>query len=295
MSTRTQAFGWIFIAYLACCGAGLAWLLATDGDILLNSLIADIIATVVIFIFSRAFRNSSFYDAYWSVIPPLFLLYWWLTREADTSLLRYWLVSLPVWFWAIRLTWNWGKHWQGLGHEDWRYTMLKNRLPKIAVLTDFFGIHLFPTLQVFLGMLPIYAAVAISTRAVNWLDYLACAVGISAATIQLVADRQLHQFIATCKPGEIIESGLWGWSRHPNYFGELLFWFSMALFGLAALPEGWWWQIAGFVAMLLMFVFVSVPLMEKRSLERRPRYAQVMERVSMLLPLPPRIPRPTEK
>jgi steroid 5-alpha reductase family enzyme len=288
MASRTRSYIWILVAYLVACGAGGAWLLLAEGNPLLHGFIADVIATVVIFAFSRAFKNSSFYDAYWSVIPPLLLLYWWVTRSAETVELRYWLLSIPLWYWAIRLTWNWGKHWEGLHHEDWRYGMLKQRMPRIEIFTDFFGIHFFPTVQVFLGMLPVYAAVAISTREVNWLDYVACFLGIAAATIQLVADRQLHRFIANRKPGEIIRSGLWGWSRHPNYFGELLFWFSMALFGLAALPEGWWWQIIGFSAMLVMFVFVSVPLMETRSLERRPSYQKVIDEVSMLVPLPPK-------
>ena len=288
MPAKSTALLWITVAYIVSCGAGYIYLNFSNNPILIDSFIADVIATIVIFIFSRCFRNSSFYDPYWSVIPPLFLVYWWYTRETNTEQLRYILVSIPVWYWAIRLTWNWGKHWTGLDHEDWRYSMVRNKYPRFAFFTDFFGIHFFPTVQVFLGMLPMYAAVALSTREVNWLDYLACFFGISAATIQLIADRQLHQFIAIRKEGEIIQHGLWEWSRHPNYFGELLFWFSLALFGLASYPQGWWWQIVGFIAMLLMFLFASIPMMEQRSLERRPQYQQVIDRVSMLIPLPPK-------
>lgn len=289
-ATKTASLAWIVSAYVTCIAAGAAVLAWLPGDILRVSLVADIAATAVIFGFSRAFRNSSFYDAYWSVIPPLFLVYWWETRAADAAvpLLRYLLVSAVVWYWACRLTWNWGKHWEGLAHEDWRYPLVREKFPRLAVFTDFFGIHLFPTLQVFLGMLPMYAAVALGTTPVGWLDGLACAIGLVAVTIQMVADRQLHRFTATRKPGQIIETGLWGWSRHPNYFGEIAFWFSLALFGLAAWPQGWWWQILGACSMLMMFVFVSIPLMETRSLERRSQYRDVMRRVSMLVPLPPR-------
>jgi steroid 5-alpha reductase family enzyme len=88
--------------------------------------------------------------------------------------------------------------------------------------------------------------------------------------------------------GDIIHHGLWAWSRHPNYFGELLLWFALAVFGHAAYPHGWWWQYIGFVAMFLMLVFVSIPLMETRSLERRPNYQQIIDSTSMLVPLPPR-------
>ena len=84
-----------------------------------------------------------------------------------------------------------------------------------------------------------------------------------------------------------MDAGLWGVSRHPNYLGELLFWASLTLFGLAAAP-GTWWQPAGLLAMLAMFLGASIPMMERRSLERRPDYQQVVDRVPMLLPLPGR-------
>lgn len=277
----------ISIAYVACISGGLAYLeLLSTGNLLLDSFLADVVATAVIFSFSRKFNNSSFYDAYWSVIPPLFLLFWYYQSDSNGLQLRFIFVSIVVWFWAIRLTYNWAKHWQGLHHEDWRYPLLKEKSGKLEIFTDFFGIHFFPTAQVFLGMLPMYSAVYLSDRAINALDYLALAAGIGAATIQLVADRQLHQFIANKKEGDIIQHGLWAYSRHPNYFGEILFWFSLALFGLASNPEGWWWQIIGACAMAIMFILVSIPLMEERSLEKRPQYQKIINKISMLIPLP---------
>lgn len=86
----------------------------------------------------------------------------------------------------------------------------------------------------------------------------------------------------------LMDRGLWGWSRHPNYFGEICFWFSLALFGLAASPDSWWWLFAGTVAMTAMFLGASIPMMEKRSLARRPAYQDVIDRVPRLVPRPPR-------
>ncbi|MGI9288705.1 MAG: DUF1295 domain-containing protein [Pseudomonadales bacterium] len=289
MRSKSISLLWILFAYLTCCAAAYTCLAYADGHLLFRSFVADIVATVMVFVFSRAFKNSSFYDAYWSVIPPLFLLYWWHSRELDSQQLRYILVSIVVWFWAIRLTWNWAKHWPGLEHEDWRYPLLKQKYPRFEFFIDFFGIHFFPTVQVFLGMLPMYAAVALGNRDVWLVDYVACTLGVGAVSIQFVADRQLHHFIVTRKPGQTIQTGLWAWSRHPNYFGEILFWTSLALFGLSAYPQGWWWQIIGVIAMVVMFVFVSIPLMETRSLERRSRYQDVIDNVSVLVPLPPKL------
>ena len=97
----------------------------------------------------------------------------------------------------------------------------------------------------------------------------------------------MHRFLATRRPGEVMQSGVWSWSRHPNYVGECGIWLSMALFGFAALP-GAWWVFAGAAVMLAMFQVVSIPMMERRSLERRPGYRRVMQRVSRFIPRPPR-------
>ena len=110
-----------------------------------------------------------------------------------------------------------------------------------------------------------------------------------AIAIETIADLQLHAFIAKKKqPGEFITSGLWAWSRHPNYFGENGFWWGLMLFGLAAAPAQWWWTVWGALAMAAMFCLVSIPFMDRRSLERRPAYAENMRRVSAFVPWPPR-------
>jgi steroid 5-alpha reductase family enzyme len=137
-------------------------------------------------------------------------------------------------------------------------------------------------------MLPVYALYCLGDRLFNWLDIVAALVTFSAVTLQLVADRQLHAFIARRQEGEQLHSGLWAWSRHPNYCGELGFWLGLYLFGVAAYPVGWWWMAIGIVLMTVMFLFASIPMMEKRSLERRPNYQQVIDTTSMLIPWPPR-------
>ena len=113
----------------------------------------------MIFVFSRVYRNSSFYDAYWSVIPPLLLFYWWSQSGPGVDQLRCWLVAIVVLLWAIRLTANWVYGFPGLHHEDWRYPMFKERAGRWEFLADLFAIHLIPTVQVFVGMLPVYVAV----------------------------------------------------------------------------------------------------------------------------------------
>jgi steroid 5-alpha reductase family enzyme len=283
------------LAYVVTLGVGWITLLALGQSPIWDMFWADIAATVAIFIFSRLYKNSSFYDAYWSVVPPLIALYWALEATAieataieatavavdDT---RAWLVIVLVWLWGIRLTVNWATYWPGLEHEDWRYGPIKTNAGKWNALADFSAIHLFPTVIVFVACLPIYAAVAMDARPLNWLDYVAAAFTALAIIIELLSDIQLHRFLAHRKEGEIMKTGLWAYSRHPNYFGEWLFWAGLALFGIAAVPSAWWWVLPGSVAMLVMFLVASIPMIDKRSVERRPEYEAHMARVSGFVP-----------
>lgn len=290
MASKTAALGLITWAYLVCIAAGAAVLWLWDVPAPWNALAADIVATLVIFGFSWRYRNSSFYDAYWSVIPPLLAVYWYLENAAaEVNGARAAIVIGLVWLWAIRLTANWATFWGGLQHEDWRYPLVREKAGKAgAIWADLFGIHLFPTIQVFLGCLPIYAVMTLGQAPLGGLDALAVAVTLGAILIETVADLQLHAFIARREPGTFIRSGLWSWSRHPNYFGELSFWWGLMLFGLACAPSQAGWIVLGSLAMTAMFWFASIPLMDKRSVGRRPAYAAYMREVSALVPLPPR-------
>ncbi|MCV7382896.1 DUF1295 domain-containing protein [Mycolicibacter longobardus] len=280
----------ISAAYLVAIGVAGAWLAwgTSTGQLWLATLIADVLATLVVFAFSRGFRNSSFYDAYWSVIPPLLLAYWWMQSTPHVDTTRCVLVAVVVGLWAVRLTANWAWGFPGLHHEDWRYQTLRQRAGRGEFAADLVGIHLIPTLQVFAGMVPVYVAVTRPERGLVWLSVVAFVIGIAAVLLELVADTQLQRFVRDQPPGTAMDRGVWGWSRHPNYFGELSFWFACALFGVAAAPAQAWWMFFGVLTMLAMFLGASIPMMEDRSLQRRPEYQDVIDRVPRLFPRPPR-------
>ena len=285
-TSKSRSLAVVTAAYVIAIGAGAAWLFLgpSTGRLWLDTLIADVVATLVVFTFSRIYRNSSFYDAYWSVIPPLLLFYWWY--ESGITTLSTWLLVVLVSAWAIRLTGNWVYAFPGLHHEDWRYPMFRERAGSFEFVADLVAIHLIPTMQVFLGMVPVYIAVTTPGGGLLWLSVVAFAIGMAAVALEFVADLQMHRFVATRAPGEVMDRGLWSWSRHPNYFGEFGFWFALALFGIASAP-GSWWLFVGAAAMLAMFLGASIPMMETRSLERRPDYQSVVDRVSRFVPWPP--------
>lgn len=286
---KAKSLALVALAYVVAVGVGAVWLtLGPDTNRLwLDTLIADVLATLVIFVFSRLYRNSSFYDAYWSVIPPLLLIYWW--SQSGIHSVRCWLIVLVVALWAIRLTANWVYSFPGLHHEDWRYPMLRARAGSWAFLADLVAIHLIPTVLVFAGMVPAYVTVTRPGGDLSWLTAIAFLIGLAAVAIEFAADGQMRRFTRDRRPGEVMDRGLWSWSRHPNYFGEFSFWLSLALFGIAVSPTDAWWLGLGAVGMLGMFLGSSIPMMEQRSLQRRPEYQDVIARVSRFVPRPPRI------
>jgi Protein of unknown function (DUF1295) len=168
---------WILIAYAVAvlvalvAGAASPW-----GHPLAVAFVADLAATVAVFVFSRAFNNSSFYDAYWSVVPPLLALYFCAVAVPDVSGVRQLVVVGLVCWWAVRLTYNWARGWTGLHHEDWRYVDLRTSTGNAYWLVSFVGLHLMPTVQVFLGCLSLYAALAVGTRPLGLLDLVATVV-----------------------------------------------------------------------------------------------------------------------
>ena len=279
----------VLLAYVVAVAVGAAWLYLGPGTgrLWLDGLIADLLATLVIFGFSRAYHNSSFYDAYWSVLPPLLAIYWWSESTPDVNEVRAWLVIGVILVWAIRLTGNWIYAFPGLHHEDFRYAQLREGKGRAEILVDLFAIHIIPTLQVFLGMIPVYVAVTRTGRDLGWLDVAAVVVGLAAVALSFFADLQMYRFARTKQPGEVMDRGLWSWSRHPNYFGEFGFWVALALFGLATSPSDWW-VVVGAVAMFALFEGASIPMMEERSLARRPGYQDVIDRVPRFVPRPPR-------
>ena len=246
-------------------------------------LAVDLAATLAVFAASMAARNSSLYDPYWSVAPPL-IAWAYASRGSGVPGARTVLVLVAVSWWGLRLTSNWARGWPGHAHEDWRYQMLRDDTGLPRWFIDFSAVHLFPTLAVWVGCLGLYGALTLGTRAFSVLDVVAVVVVAGAALLQLVADEQLrrHRRSGTSAP---CRRGLWSLSRHPNYFGEAAMWWGVWLFGVAGHPRSWWWTLAGPVVITTLLRGASVPMMDKRSLARRPGYAEVVRELPAMIPL----------
>jgi steroid 5-alpha reductase family enzyme len=252
----------------------------------LELLLADLIATVIVFGFSVALRNSSLYDPYWSVAPPV-LGGAFLALEPTGVRWRVVLALGLTVLWGVRLTYSFFRGWPGLHHEDWRYRDLRDKTGRAYRLVSFLGIHLFPTLLTFAGSVALFGALS-GEAPLSLLDGLATLVTAVAILIEATADRQLSDHLRSAPaPGAILATGLWAYSRHPNYLGEILFWWGLALFALAA-DAPLVVSLGGASAITLLFLFVSIPMIERRMRARRPDWPAYAERVAVLVPILPR-------
>lgn len=239
---------------------------------------ADILATIIVWAFGLLYENVSVYDPYWSVFPPIaFLLWCFYTHIWSLPVI---LILIATWYWGFRLTRNWAITFHGIAHEDWRYSQYRNNLhPALFHLVNFFGLNMVPTLVVFAAMLPglmLYETSA-SANILTWLGFIIC---LSSATIQLIADKQIHDFRAA-HPGQYCNVGLWKHGRHPNYFGEIQFWWGIWI--MYASLNGFNWFVCCPIAMTALFLGISIPLMEKRQLHNKPGYAEYRKRTRMLI------------
>jgi steroid 5-alpha reductase family enzyme len=247
--------------------------------------LADLAATIVVFIFSVITGNSSIYDPYWSVAPVPIALFWLLQPGSNGfANPRHVIIFVLLCLWAIRLTTNWAIGWRGLSHEDWRYKDIRRQAGLFYWPVSFVGIHLMPTLLVFLGCLALWPTLSDTRTQLSWLDIVAALVVLTAVTIEGTADVQMQRFRRRREAaGQVIPPGLWSFSRHPNYFGEVLFWWGLYLFVPLAYPH-FWWVIVGPLAILLLFLGVSIPLMERHLLAQYPAYTEYRRRVSPFVP-----------
>ncbi len=276
---RAWSFALIALVYAAAIAVGTTLCVFLPLETWLNLLVADVAATVVVFLFSLIFRNASVYDPYWSVQPIVIVIGYAIS--AKTLSVVQILPLTAVLLWGVRLTANWAYTFYGLGHQDWRYTMLQEKTGKAYPLVNFVGIHLVPTLVVYACVLPVVFTFA-ENPAFNAGAAVFFALSVGATVLQGVADVQMHRYRKN-RNGPFMRNGLWKYSRHPNYLGEILMWWGIALAYVCIAPQRWY-LAAGAVANTLLFLLVSIPMADKRQ-SRKEGFDEYKRQTRMLLPI----------
>ncbi|EYU36802.1 hypothetical protein ABFS82_14G301600 [Erythranthe guttata] len=231
-------------------------------------------------------------DLYWTMIPLLLIHYFSTHPLAQCNSWRSRLVILLTWVWSIRLTHSYFRRekWQWGAREDWRFSDMHQQYGQKWWWISFFAVYL--AQQVFLmGIcLPLYV-VHSKDKQLNIWDLLASLVCLTGVTIAYFADTQLHNFVTRNerlkKLGQDLvpnlDEGLWQYSRHPNYFGEQLWWWGLVIF---AWNLGCGWCFVGALVNSLCLAYVTI-LVEERMLKQQYRaeaYKNYRKRTSVWIP-----------
>lgn len=235
-------------------------------------------------------------DVYWTVIPVLLVHYYSTHPLAVVNKYDIWrsrMVIFLTWVWSIRLTHNYFRreNWQWGIREDWRFSDMSRQYGKHWWWISFFAVYL--SQQVFLmGIcMPMYT-VHSENKELNIWDFVAVIVCLSGITVAYYADTQLHDFVSRNRelkqrgeepPVPNLDTGLWRYSRHPNYFGEQLWWWGLVIF---AWNLGCGWTFVGALVNSMCLAYVTV-LVEKRMLKqdyRAEAYKLYQKRTSVWIP-----------
>ena len=247
------------------------------------SLAAIMLSAALAWVASIVIGKVSFVDSLWSLFFLLAALLF--ASEAMPLSARGMIVVALVAIWALRLSVhitarNWGEP------EDYRYaTIRRNNEPGFVVksLVIVFGLQGLLAWIIAAPLLP-----AISSHApLGVIDLLALLVWTTGFIFEAVGDYQLRQFRADERnAGKVLETGLWRYTRHPNYFGDFCIWWGFWLF--AAAGGGWWTVFAPLLMSFLLLKVSGVAMLEKTIHSRRPEYAEYIESTNAFFPGPRR-------
>ncbi|MFM9968208.1 MAG: DUF1295 domain-containing protein [Burkholderiales bacterium] len=232
-------------------------------------------------------QNTGLVDSFWGLFFLLGTLVYALTMPSasDGHGARALLVLLLVAIWALRLSIyitlrNWGEA------EDRRYQAIRARnQPGYQWKSLYLVFGLQALLALLIGM-PLFAAVHASTP-LQVLDFAGLALWIFGFAFEAISDAQLTRFRRDpANRGKVMDSGLWRYTRHPNYFGEAVLWWGFYCIALAA--GAWWTLFAPLIMTWLLMKVSGVVLLEKDIAERRPGYREYVARTNAFVPGMPR-------
>jgi steroid 5-alpha reductase family enzyme len=248
-------------------------------EILGNMLILALAAWVV----SVIIRNVSIVDSLWSLFFVIAGVTCFLTLEPASARSQLLLVLLIVW--AARLSIyitvrNWGEG------EDYRYQAIRKRNEPGFVVKSLYIVFGLQAVLAWIVAVPLLPAMT-SDLPFGILDAIAVALWAIGFGFEAIGDYQLSRFLKNPdNKGKVMQSGLWKYTRHPNYFGDCCVWWSFYLFAVAA---GGWWAILSPILMTVLLLRISgVALLEKTIGKRRPEYEAYRARTSAFFPLPPK-------
>ncbi len=196
------------------------------------------------------------------------------------------LVNLLVTIWGIRLAshiWMRNKN----KAEDYRYKKWREEWGRWFYLRSYFQVYIFQGIMLFAIISPVLIINKYGGDNLNLLHFIGVFIWITGFFFEVVGDAQLNNFIKDSKnKGELMQEGLWKYTRHPNYFGEVILWWGLWLIALSA-PNSFFTIIGPLTITVLILKVSGIPMLEKK-MSKHPDFKKYKKRVSPFFPLPPK-------
>lgn len=250
----------------------------------LAAVLAVAAAMFLLWLVSLAVHDASIVDITWG---PLFVLIAWVGYAVGDGSPPALLVALLATAWGLRLGIHIGR--RNIGHgEDPRYVRMRERRPASFWIWSLFGVFALQGLIALVVSLPIQSLAAVGNDSIGVVSWVGVVVFLVGLAFETIGDAQLTKFKADPDSrGQVMDKGLWHYTRHPNYFGDSVVWWGLWLVAVGS--GGAWWTLIGPALMTFMLVKVSgVAMTEADISKRRPGYAEYIRRTSAFIPRPPR-------
>lgn len=269
----------------------------TEIAILLVVNLALIIAVMLgLWGLSLRLKDVSFVDGVWPLAMLFLALVTWPQTEGDAtrSALLLWLVAV----WAVRLAWHLLKRWHGNG-ADGRYTEIVESQEKKGWSfgkTALLFVFLPQGALAWLTSLPTQLGQVAAVPPVGWIGWIGAAIVVFGIGFESIGDSQLSAFKRDpANKGQVLDTGLWHYTRHPNYFGDACVWWGL---WLIAAETGWIGIASVAGPIFLTFTLTrwsGIGITEKSTAKSKPKYADYIARTSAFIPWPPKDKEPKRK
>lgn len=238
------------------------------------------------FVISCIKKRNDVADVAWGL--GFVLMTWWSFFLSSTSDARGLLVGILVSIWGLRLAWHIHNRHKGRP-EDYRYFTWRTEWGKWFYLRSYLQVYILQGILLFVIVLPVLLMNNNTGASLGWLDITGVTVWLFGFYFEAVGDAQLARFVKDpAHKGKLMQSGLWVYTRHPNYFGEVVQWWGIWLIAISSLGLSGWFSIIGPLTITFLILKVSgIPMLEKK-MEKNPEFIEYKRKVSIFFPLPPK-------
>jgi steroid 5-alpha reductase family enzyme len=237
-------------------------------------------------------KEHSWVDRLWSIVPVVYV--WIFAGFTGFTDARLNVMAILVTLWGARLTFNFARKGGYTGMEDYRWPVLRSRMkPWQFEIFNLFFIVIYQNALLVLITLPALTAYDNQGTPFGLLDVLVAALFLALLAGETIADQQQWNFHQAKKAGgpdfrpRFLSTGLWKFSRHPNFFFEQAQWWALFLFGAVAAGSLLQWTIVGAVLLTVLFIG-STRFTEEITRSKYPEYAHYQATTSALIPWPPK-------